>query len=56
MSCVLLVASKQSSFIVLGCPELESFVSNPGGALDKSKNEFMQLLPSLDASVSKMMR
>eukprot|EP00171_Calliarthron_tuberculosum_P014900 IDg14900t1 len=37
-------ASQQKSFEFLGCPELEAFVSCAGGAVDKSKREYLKLL------------
>jgi len=49
---ILLAASRQVSFDVLGSPELEAFVSSAGGTIAKSKTVYVRLLPEVYSIVA----
>ena len=53
VSGVLLVASKQLSFELLGSPELEAYVSSAGASTEKSKKEYLKVLPDVYQSLSR---
>lgn len=46
------MASKQLPLELLGSPELEAFVDSAGGTVDKSKKEYLKLLPCVYESIS----
>lgn len=50
---ILLTASRQISMDILGAPELEAFIHCCGGTVEKSKQKYVKILPSVYKSVSK---
>lgn len=54
VSGVLLIASRQISFEAIGSPEFQAFVDCCGGVAEKSKGEYLKILPSLYDAIYSM--